>query len=210
MSTCIEKVTAFVIRQTHKGDELLLFEHPYAGIQIPAGTVEAGEMPEQTVLREVAEETGLTTATVREYLGVVESTLLPNKRIILPPAHVYARPDTTSFDWITVPKGLTVDVKQCVGDFTQITYIEWDRVPDPQYISMQITGWVLNDVLTGTRRRHFYRLDFDGETEARWTIFTDNHRFTLFWAPLRSLPTIIPPQDQWLTILFDPQQPQQK
>ncbi len=68
---------------------------------------------------------------------------------------------------------------------------------------MQITGWVPNDALTGTRRRHFFRLDFDGETEERWTVFTDNHRFTLFWAPLAALPSIIPPQDGWLAMLFD-------
>ena len=34
-----EKVTAFVIRTANHRAELLLFEHPYAGIQIPAGTV---------------------------------------------------------------------------------------------------------------------------------------------------------------------------
>ena len=41
---------------------LLLFTHlnaPEAGIQVPAGTIEAGESPEEAVLREVFEETGL-------------------------------------------------------------------------------------------------------------------------------------------------------
>lgn len=41
--------------------ELLLFMHPNAGIQFPAGTVEEGELPEQAVLREVAEKTGIYT-----------------------------------------------------------------------------------------------------------------------------------------------------
>ena len=37
MSKIIGKVTAFVIRGKDTNDDLLLFEHPYAGIQIPAG-----------------------------------------------------------------------------------------------------------------------------------------------------------------------------
>ena len=38
-----EKVTAFVTQEAPQGVELLLFEHPHAGIQLPAGTVELGE-----------------------------------------------------------------------------------------------------------------------------------------------------------------------
>ena len=40
----IEKATAFITRRTTSGDGLLLFEHPPAGIQIPAGMVEVGEI----------------------------------------------------------------------------------------------------------------------------------------------------------------------
>ena len=60
MSKIIEKVTAFIIRKSKDGNDLLLFEHPNAGIQIPAGTVEDQETPEKAIIREVAEETGLT------------------------------------------------------------------------------------------------------------------------------------------------------
>ena len=51
-SGVIEKVTAFVTRQWEGERQLLLFKHPYAGVQIPAGTVEVGESPEQAALRE--------------------------------------------------------------------------------------------------------------------------------------------------------------
>ncbi len=43
MPQIIEKLTAFVTRPTSNGYELLLFEHPTAGIQIPAGTVAVHE-----------------------------------------------------------------------------------------------------------------------------------------------------------------------
>jgi 8-oxo-dGTP pyrophosphatase MutT (NUDIX family) len=54
MVNTIEKVTAFVTREVESGHELLLFEHPNAGIQIPAGTVNPEETPEEAGRREVA------------------------------------------------------------------------------------------------------------------------------------------------------------
>lgn len=46
-----------------KGRRLLLFTQPgapEAGVQVPAGTIEAGEIPDDAVMREAREETGLT------------------------------------------------------------------------------------------------------------------------------------------------------
>ena len=46
-----------------KGSRLLLFTQPgapEAGIQVPAGTIESGEVPQDAVIREAKEETGLT------------------------------------------------------------------------------------------------------------------------------------------------------
>ena len=50
MNAGIEKVTAFVTRMVNGRRELLLFQHPSAGIQIPAGTVEPAEAPEAGLL----------------------------------------------------------------------------------------------------------------------------------------------------------------
>lgn len=57
-----EKAYGFVLREGAVGRELLVFEHagmPEAGLQVPGGTVEAGETPLQAVAREVLEESGL-------------------------------------------------------------------------------------------------------------------------------------------------------
>jgi 8-oxo-dGTP pyrophosphatase MutT (NUDIX family) len=54
------------------GTRLLLFTHPdvpEAGIQVPAGTMEAGESPIEAVLREATEETGLTDLRVVRWIG---------------------------------------------------------------------------------------------------------------------------------------------
>ena len=54
------------------GDHLLIFRHPFvpeAGLQVPAGTVEEGELLTEAVLREAVEETGLSALTLVGNLG---------------------------------------------------------------------------------------------------------------------------------------------
>jgi 8-oxo-dGTP pyrophosphatase MutT (NUDIX family) len=201
MTKTVEKVTAFVTRPAETGQELLLFEHPNAGIQIPAGTVEELETPEEAVLREVREETGLWPLAIRRYLGCEEHRLPEGERIVAGPTKVYARPDVTSFDWAHLRRGIRVTAGRRASGFSQITYQEFDRVPDPQYISMSITGWVPDSKLADMTKRHFFHLEHPGSSKARWTVFADNHNFALFWAPLSDLPKIISPQDQWLSFL---------
>ena len=58
MSSEIQKVIAYITN----GRRLLVFrdtDFPEAGIQVPAGTVDAGEAPQTAVMREAQEETGL-------------------------------------------------------------------------------------------------------------------------------------------------------
>ena len=206
MDRLIEKVTAFITRSTSHGPDLLLFGHPHAGIQIPAGTVEAGEAPDQAVVREAREESGLTALTLREYLGCTEDHFTGKHRLIREQTKVYARPDATSFDWAQFRTGIPVTLTgQHAGDFSQVRYEEWDRWPDPQYITYAITGWVSDAMLCDTIKRYFYHLEFQGQTEERWSMNTDKHHFNLFWAPLSHLPAIISPQDGWLVFLFKAQ-----
>jgi 8-oxo-dGTP diphosphatase len=63
-----QKVYAYITR----GDELLVFRHvdfPEAGIQVPGGTLEAGEDPARGALREAREETGLDSLRLAGRLG---------------------------------------------------------------------------------------------------------------------------------------------
>ena len=68
MTPVIYKVFAYITYQ----NRLLVFRHtdfPEAGIQVPAGTVKAGEELVTAVLREAQEETGLSDLAVQSYLG---------------------------------------------------------------------------------------------------------------------------------------------
>ncbi len=194
----LDKVTAFITRETPSGMEVLLFRHPGAGVQIPAGTVEEGESPEQAVLREAAEETGLRGLRIRRHLGSEEQQQRPGHALVLHATPVYARPDPTSFAWARFRRGLTVQVERRAGNFIQVTYREWDDFERPSYVTYQITGWAPAESLCTRSRRHFYHLACGGDTPGEWDASTDNHTFHLFWAPVDTLPPIVKPQDEWL------------
>ncbi len=72
MNPTVHKVTCFITRTQKSGTNLLLFNHPIAGVQIPAGTVNPGEDPVTAAHREAFEETGLTDLILERALGEVE------------------------------------------------------------------------------------------------------------------------------------------
>jgi 8-oxo-dGTP pyrophosphatase MutT (NUDIX family) len=203
MHSTAEKVTAFVTRSSPQGPELLLFEHPYAGIQLPAGTVEAGEPHADAAAREALEETGLTDLPPGRFLEAVAERLPDDHYLIATTTRVYARPDTTSFDWASIRRGILVQCTRSGSEFSHVTYVEHDDQVDPPFVTYQITGWVPTAAITRQVTRYFYHFPYHGQTPITWWVETDNHRFRLFWAPLAQLPPIVPPQRPWLELLFN-------
>jgi len=74
-----QKVVAYIVRD----DRIVVFTHTdderpdESGLQVPAGTVHDGELPERAVLREAYEETGLDGLRIVRYLGVAEYDMRP-------------------------------------------------------------------------------------------------------------------------------------
>lgn len=67
------RTAAYVTRNVPGGWELLVFDHrdhPEAGTQVPAGGVNPGELLTDAVLREIAEETGVTAVALGTALAV--------------------------------------------------------------------------------------------------------------------------------------------
>lgn len=64
------KVCPFVVRATTRGSELLMFRHPRAGCQLVKGSIEPGEAPPETALRELFEEAGIADAHISDDLGL--------------------------------------------------------------------------------------------------------------------------------------------
>jgi 8-oxo-dGTP pyrophosphatase MutT (NUDIX family) len=156
------------------------------------------------VIREACEETGLPHSAlfITCYLGTRENPPREGYTFVDRLTTVYARPDSASFDWARFPRSAMVRLEgRRANGFTQVTYAESDRVPDPTYTSYQITGWVRDDDLSDQQIRHFYVLRFSGDTPDFWTAHSDHHTFTVFWASLDNLPEIIYPQNEWLDVL---------
>lgn len=73
-----DKVLCYVVRD----GRLLVFRHTEysyeeVGIQVPAGTIEQGETPEEAALREAREETGLTEFRIVRKLGEADYDCRP-------------------------------------------------------------------------------------------------------------------------------------
>jgi 8-oxo-dGTP pyrophosphatase MutT (NUDIX family) len=196
----LEKVSIFITRNNGGQKELLFIQHPTAGIQIPAGTVEYGETHFEGAIREAKEETGLTSFDDKRYIGYQETNLSENQCIIMTNTKVYSRPDPTSSDWAGFRRGIPVTIARKEGGFTQINYTEYDRFPECNYVTYSITGWVPDEVITQRVERHFYHFEVKHQhtTKDNWEQFTDNNLFNLFWSPLSKLPRIVSPQDQWI------------
>ncbi len=207
MNEIVQKVTAFIIRERNGIKELLVFKHPTAGIQIPAGTVEADENIETAVKREAYEETGLRFVEVESYLGCFENELKNNQRIIAETTEVYIEPNLDAIPYKRkLPKGLTVDYLSTQEGFTHISYIEYeyDRFYEPICIDANITGWVPNENISAQKKRHFFHLSTQEETADAWELESDGgHIFSPYWTPLSPKPEIIPPQDKWLDFVYE-------
>ena len=207
MNEVVQKVTAFIIRERGSIKEVLVFKHPTAGIQIPAGTVEKGEDIETAVIRETYEETGLQFVEIENYLGCFENELENNQRIITETTQVYIESNLTAIPYKRkLPKGLTVDYLSTQKDFTHISYIEYeyDKFHEPIHINANITGWVPNQNLSAEKKRHFFLMSTQEETPDAWELRSDGGRiFKPYWTPLSPRPNIIPPQDKWLDFVYE-------
>lgn len=207
MKKPFEKVSAFITQERNGVKSLLVFKHPTAGIQIPAGSVEIGENIETAVIRETYEETGLQDVKIEKYLGCFENELEQHQRVITRTTKVYIKPDLTAVPYKDkLTRGLTVDYHSTQEDFTYISDIEYvfDKHFKPTHIDHNITGWVPNENLSAEKKRHFFHLSTQEETTDAWKLESDlGHIFKPYWTPLSPKPNLIPPQDKWLDFVYE-------
>lgn len=197
----LEKVTCFVTRRSGRDRELLVMRHPYAGMQLPGGTIEPGEDPLQAAVREAREETGVAALRVRKYIGQIFDRLPDDYVGTARPAKVYSRPDATSITWAEFPRGVAVRRLQSDGDggFVQVRYTEHDDCLAPSYVTHAITGWVRGDALAPRIRRHLVHLTAaDAGGPQSWRHYADCHHYEPRWAPLGAVPELIGSQQDWL------------
>lgn len=129
------KVTAFITRSPADASatrELLVFRHPNAGVQLPAGTVEEGEPFEEAALREAWEETGLTALAVVARLGWRADVLWEEHRMVLRRVSLLSRPEPDAPEVARPPwfyglrRGLPVRLVAEAGGWPEVAFEEYD------------------------------------------------------------------------------------
>ena len=199
----LDKVTAFITRDVPDDRELLVFQHPTAGIQLPAGTVNAGESLEAALFRETREETGLTDVALVKHLCTIQQPLEPGERIIVRDTILQASPgaEGTLVKAVLLRRGITVRVMGSEDNYDQVIVPEY-QVHERQLIQVSgRKGWVPHVHLTDDVQRHLYHLTVTGPTEHHWLQQADEHQFSLFWVSLTQDPGLIPAQDYWYQLV---------
>jgi len=199
----LQKVTAFITRTGLDGPELLLFRHPTAGIQLPAGTVEWGETVESALLREVREETGLIEVRLVSLLAVLPVKLPDDQRAVLRFTKVFDEPvnDASSAGY-GLGRGSLIRLDGQVGKFSVVTYEDLDYNHEPPRVLVRFSGFVRTSLLTNRLERHCFHLMTNQETLPTWSVVTDGHTFQLFWTPLVPRPALNPAQSEWLAAVY--------
>lgn len=202
----VHKVTAFILRRGKAGVELLVFDHPAAGIQLPAGTVERGERPAQAAMREAQEETGILSLRRLGWLGAAFEPLPPDIAILDDASRLRVAPRLDA-PLVVHPlhRGFRVDVGEVQAGFRHIRYREEDLNTTPPRLLWAVEGWLPEECLAQRARRHFHLFECLEETPPRWEVISDlEYCFRPHWEPLDPPPALIPPQAGWLRWLRTP------
>ncbi len=197
----LAKVTAFITRGAGAAQEVLVFQHPSASIQVPAGTVEEGEDVEAALRREVLEETGLTELMLLANLGAEIVALPPDKRVLLRTVPMISEPAAASTSLgMTLRRGLWVsETAAAHGGWSQVRFEEYGMQDGSLVVSGATTGWVPSDALTARVVRHFFHLEAHSPTPNRWHCEGEpGCEFALYWVPLAHDPGLVAGQAEWL------------
>lgn len=193
------KVTAFVTRDTERGRDLLVFRHPNAGIQLPAGTIEPEESPENAVRREVREETGLTSVEMVDYLGMRNQPLASDEYVLLRSSRLLSAKNADC--WLG--RGWRVRLRQFDGEFAEVAYEEFE-MHDRLVVKSTVEGWLPKDALTQRVERHYFHLRLTAPTPEHWERSADmGHTFMLYWDALDRIDNLVPAHQEWLNHFRD-------
>lgn len=196
----VGKVTAFITRDGEIGRQLLVFQHPTAGVQLPSGTVEPDEHPDQAILREISEETGLTAVTKPRLLDVIEQALAPDERVVTQQSILQASPGDhgTLHNWVVLRRGQVVKVLNTEDDYLLVSYREYGMTQDVLHVVSSKIGWLHQSSLTARVRRYFYHLQPTVPTQHTWTVEDEGRILALQWVPLAQDSGLIPLHEGWL------------
>lgn len=196
----IEKVTAFVIRKKNNIPQLLVFSHPTAGTQIPAGTVEVNEPVELALLREIKEKTGLSKIKLIKKLGETLQFTGPNEAYLTQTIRCYSWPaQAAKRNGPLCNRGLLLQTFERKVGFIHVSYKEYDLNLEPPVLLSELEGWLPSDALTREIRRYFYLLKVEEDTPEYWKTESDGGNvFQCYWVDVNAIPELMGEQAEWV------------
>ncbi len=204
MAGTLHKVTAFVTRTRAGGaQDLLVMQHPTAGVQVPAGTVEENELVADAVVRELGEETGL--VDVRLVRRLASESLPPGHpaRAMIRAAPLRKGPSMSAATLEPAfPRAHWFRVASQVGEFSEIVYEVLDLNAKLERVLERYSGWVESDAIADTVERHFFHFESLVPTKERW-VQQAEQSFECYWTPLVPKPQLVSVQDAWLDAVYD-------
>lgn len=178
----IGKVVALISRAGSSGPEICVFEHPRAGIQLPAGTLDPDEDPIAGALREGFEETGLDEVEVTGELAVLPASD-PGTAIINRLVTFAGRPIPPGYQAHFLEQGPTTSRVQV------------------NTTSERLEDVIDNDALSIDATRHIVHMSLRGSTPDEWWVMTpdgDGVCWRCFWLPLHDANRVVSTQRPWL------------
>jgi 8-oxo-dGTP pyrophosphatase MutT (NUDIX family) len=181
----VDKATCLITRRNDGVDEIVVFDHPLAGVQLPAGTGNAGEDPLAAALREGWEETGIPRLSARTKL---------NELVEAAPGGGHGR--------------LAVDV--VVGDQLAMrgqatTVLDLRR--DTLLVEVAgKRGWIPAHAFADDVVRHVVQLESDVAMPNEWWVITPDGEGLCWrcrWVPLHGELGLIDGQAQWVSDVID-------
>lgn len=196
----IEKITAFIVRKKNEIPQILVFSHPSAGIQIPAGTVDENEGLETALFREIKEETRLTKVKLIRKLGETLQFTAQNEAFLTQTLRCYSWPaQAAKRNGPLCTRGILMQTLERKVGFTHVKYTEYDLNQDPPVLLSELEGWLPADALTREIRRHFYLLKVEEDTPEYWKVESDRGNvFQCYWVDVNAVPDLIGEQAEWL------------
>lgn len=173
-----------------------MFQHPNAGIQLPAGTVEIDETSEQAAFREAYEETGLNQWDWIKNLGDEVVPIADGQVALLESFTLHNLEGEPHF--VQLQRGAKVQILSARDDLARVCY-EMDRLRDGKMINEQVVGDLPTTLLAEKQRRTFFHMHTMQQTPEQWEHLADmGWTFNCFWTPLANPAALHPAQASWL------------
>ena len=173
-------------------------------MQIPSGTVESDETPQNAALRELHEETGIAYGGTPMLLKVLDANLPPDRSFMITSSVIEAQTPNGKYVEFNFRRGLPVRILTRRASSVRVAYEEFDYNQIPPKLTCSYSGIVPTTSCATLLRRHFFHMGF-GDYHSRldsWEHGADGQHWRMEWLDLSEV-VLFGEQDSWFQLTKD-------